>query len=235
MSDPRIAAMNAEVWLEDTQDQQDLEIGGPFAAGFVSRRLNALRPGLILDRDGVLVEEVNYLSRVEDVKIEPGIPELLRWARSAGLPVGIATNQAGIARGMFDWPSYRKVMEKIRADLESAGCHVDSVVACGFHPEHTPGYSDDHAYWRKPGPGMLHVLADKLSIDLHRSWLVGDNVSDILAARAAGMAGAIHVNTGHGRRYRDEALKSATATFRVIPCEDANETLRALQQVISTA
>ena len=70
-------------------------------------------PGLLLDRDGVLVREVNYLHRRRDVEIAPGAVELLCWAAQAGLPVAVVTNQAGIARGMFGWDAFLAVQDEI--------------------------------------------------------------------------------------------------------------------------
>jgi D-glycero-D-manno-heptose 1,7-bisphosphate phosphatase len=224
--------LDAGFWLDSVRGREDIEIEVPLAAGFLSRQREGLRPGLVLDRDGVIVEEVNYLSRSEDVRLLPGVPELLEWAKLAGVPVGVATNQAGIARGLFGWPQYRSVNAAIRADLVQFGCGIDQMIACGFHPHYTVGYGEDHAYWRKPGPGMLHILADRLRLDLGRSWLIGDNVSDILAARASGMAGAMHLNTGHGKHFRSEALQCANGGFAVIPGDDCRDALKALRGIL---
>lgn len=186
-------------------------------------------PGLLLDRDGVLVREVNYLQRRQDVEIAPGATQLLRWAAEAGLPVAVVTNQAGIARGKFGWDKFLEVQDEIATRLAGQGVGVDLTIACPFHPEHTPGWGTAHAEWRKPGPGMLKHAADLLNLDLGRSWMVGDNESDIAAAKAAGLAGAVHVLTGHGAAFRESVLALADAAFTVLLASDLNDVLPLLQ------
>jgi D-glycero-D-manno-heptose 1,7-bisphosphate phosphatase len=186
-------------------------------------------PGLLLDRDGVLVREVNYLHRRQDVEIAPGAMQLLRWAAGAGLPVAVVTNQAGIARGRFGWDEFLEVQDEIAARLAAQGVGVDLTIACPFHPEHTPAWSEAHADWRKPGPAMLEHAAELLNLDLGRSWMVGDNESDIAAAGAAGLAGAVHVLTGHGAAFREGARALSNATFPVLCAADLEEALDLLQ------
>ncbi len=195
--------------------------GGP-------QKAPAAIPGLLLDRDGVLVEEVNYLHRREDVRLAPGAGALLRWAADQGLPVAVVTNQAGIARGMFDWDDFLSVQEEIGRQLADEGASVDLTLACPFHPEHTAGWNESHAHWRKPGPGMLQLAAELLNLDPSLSWMVGDNESDVAAARAAGLKGALHLLTGHGATYRDAALVLATPRFEVVPVDDLLGGLTAL-------
>lgn len=186
-------------------------------------------PGLLLDRDGVLVEEVNYLRRREDVRLAPGASALLRWAADQGLPVAVVTNQAGIARGMFGWDDFLSVQEEISRQLAGEGATMELTLACPFHPEHTEGWNEVHARWRKPGPGMLELAADLFNLDYSLSWMVGDNESDIAAARAAGLKGALHLLSGHGATYRDAALALATPGFEVVPVDNLIDGLVALR------
>ena len=181
------------------------------------------RRALLLDRDGVIVEEVNYLSRPEDVRLTPGIAALISCARSHDAAIAVVTNQAGLARGLFNWNEYHAVARRIDELLAAEGCHVDVTVACPFHPDFTPGYAEAHAFWRKPGPGMLNLLERRFNIDLGQSWMIGDNVTDIAAAKSARIGGAIHVLTGHGARYRDEAAHLAGPGFPVETCVDLAE------------
>ena len=83
-----------------------------------------------------------------------------------------------------------------------------------------PPYSRADHPGRKPGPGMLQRAARQLNLDLPRSWIVGDTVADILAGRAAGLAGGVHVLTGHGRRDRDAVLTLDDGRYRVVLAED---------------
>lgn len=194
-----------------------------------ARRASQPVPGLLLDRDGVLVREVNYLHRRHDVEIAPGAIALLRWAAAAGLPVAVVTNQAGIARGKFGWDEFLEVQDEIAARLSGEGVRLDLTIACPFHPEHTEGWGVAHADWRKPGPAMLKHAAELLNLDLGRSWMVGDNESDIAAAKAAGLAGAVHVLTGHGAAFREGALTLANAQFPVLSADGLEDALGLLQ------
>lgn len=177
-------------------------------------------PGLLLDRDGVLVEEVNYLSRRQDVRLALGAGALLRWAAGRNLPVAVVTNQAGIARGLFGWDDFLSVQDEITRQLAAEGARVDLTLACPFHPEHTQGWNESHAHWRKPGPGMLAQAGRMLNLDLSQSWMVGDNESDVAAAHAAGLAGAVHVLTGHGPTYREAARAHTGAGFALLEADD---------------
>jgi D-glycero-D-manno-heptose 1,7-bisphosphate phosphatase len=189
----------------------------PEGLGSIGQPLRApvARAGLFLDRDGVVVEEVNYLRRRQDVRLERGAAALVRWANEKAIPVMVTTNQAGIARGLFDWATYQGVEGEIHAQLGAGNAHIDLTLACPFHPDFTPGYGESHAHWRKPGAGMLHLAADRLNVDLSASWFIGDKLSDIQAAKAAGLPGAILVLTGYGAECRDEVLPIADAGFSV--------------------
>ena len=176
----------------------------------------AARPGLFLDRDGVLVEEVEYLHRVEELRVQAGAVALIHAAHAAGHAVAVVSNQSGIDRGIYGWDDYDRVEKELARCLAEEGVSVDARVACAFHPRFTPGWGEAHAYWRKPGPGMLVLAAERLAVDLARSWMIGDMASDARAAKAAGLAGAIHLRTGpHGEPNEAGALAEATAAFAV--------------------
>lgn len=175
------------------------------------------RGALLLDRDGVLVEEKHYLSHPDDVVLSPGAIELLRFAHIKAIPVCVITNQSGLDRGLFDASAFEAVSDRIDELLNDAGTKIDITLACPFHPDFTGDYSSDHAHFRKPGPGMFELLSSDYKIALMRSLMVGDNVSDIAAAKAAGVPRAIHVITGHGQRFRKDALALASEDFSVLP------------------
>lgn len=156
------------------------------------------RAAVFLDRDGVIVEEVNYLRRADDVAMIASAGPAIARINRAGYPVIIVTNQAGIGRGYFTWPDFAEVQARILEGLAAHGAHCDLVLACGYHEE---GHGDlrigGHP-WRKPGPGMLREAARTLGVDLVNSVIVGDKLSDIDAGRAAGLGAGVLVRTGHG-------------------------------------
>ena len=200
------------------------------ALGPSAGTISAPRPALFLDRDGVLVEEAEYLHRVEDLALLPGAAELIAAARASGLAVALVSNQSGIARGMYGWDAYDAVEAEIDRRLAAVGAVVDARAACCFHPDHTPGWGKTHEFWRKPGPGMLLLAAQALGADPARSWMVGDMATDAAAARAAGLAGSIHVATGHGPAHRAAALEHAAPGFEVVPVPGLDGALAALRQ-----
>ncbi len=181
------------------------------------------RSALFLDRDGVLVVEVGYLHRPEEVRLIPGAAALIAAANRAGLAAILVTNQAGIGRGTYGWAEFQATQEKILADLAAGGAALDMVLACPFHPEAEPPYRHPAHPCRKPRPGMILRAAEQLGLDLANSWIVGDRASDLEAGRAAGLAGGAHVLTGHGAAERDAALEVATGRFRVVSAESAAE------------
>jgi len=178
---------------------------------------DALRggPALFLDRDGVIVEEVGYLCRVEDIAIIPRSAATIAQANRRGIPVVVVTNQAGIGRGYYGWDAFARVQHAIISALAKSGARIDAVYGC---PHHATGVGAlavaDHPS-RKPNAGMVLSAAAALRLDLERSWLVGDKASDIECARRAGLAGALHVLTGHGESERAAALMLATPIFDV--------------------
>lgn len=178
-------------------------------------------PALILDRDGVLVEERHHLSRPEDVVLSPGAVDVIRVVRGLGLPVCVVTNQSGIDRKLFTWADFEAVSRQIDKELAQNGVSIDVTIACPFHPDFTPDYSEGHAYWRKPGPGMLHLLAERFGVDLGKSLFVGDNISDAEAGRAAGLSQIVHVLTGHGMKFEHQVReKMSQPGFSAILSQD---------------
>jgi D-glycero-D-manno-heptose 1,7-bisphosphate phosphatase len=167
-------------------------------------------PCLFLDRDGVVVEEVNYLHRVEDVRILVGAAELITSARARGWAVGLITNQAGIGRGYYDWTAFSTVHDEIVARLGVGPEPFDFVAACGAHPEAmAPFHRIANHSWRKPNAGMLTMAVNALNLDLAASVLIGDQLSDLHAGAAAHVGHIIHVATGHGNLHTKDAAAFA--------------------------
>ncbi len=96
------------------------------------------RAALFLDRDGVIVEEVGYLHRPEDVRLVPGAAAAIAAANRVGVPVVAITNQSGIGRGHYGWPEFQGTQERIAAALADAGAALDMVLARPYHPEGAP-------------------------------------------------------------------------------------------------
>jgi D-glycero-D-manno-heptose 1,7-bisphosphate phosphatase len=160
-----------------------------------------LRPALFLDRDGVINQEVNYLHRPDDVVMIAGTADAIAYANGLQIPVIVITNQAGIARGKYTEAELHAVNRHI-ANLISPAV-IDAVYHCPHHPEGIVVALQVDCDCRKPHPGMLHRAAVELQIDLTRSVFVGDKISDLEAARAAG-CGSVLVRTGYGAAVESE-------------------------------
>ncbi len=169
-------------------------------------------PALFLDRDGVVVEEVHFLHRPEDVRLVPGVAAVMVEARQQRIPLVLTTNQSGIARGLFGWEEFAATQSRLESLLAAERAAFDMVLACPFHPDGNPPYRAEHPC-RKPQPGMLLRAAERLGIDLAKSLVVGDRARDLEAGRAAGCAGGLHVLTGYGAAEREDATGLETPAF----------------------
>jgi D-glycero-D-manno-heptose 1,7-bisphosphate phosphatase len=172
-------------------------------------------PALFLDRDGVVVEEVDYLHRVEDIHICPDAAAVISAANANAIPVVLVTNQAGIGRGYYGWAEFCAVQQAIQAAIAKDGARFDAVYACPHHRDGKGAFAHPDHPARKPNPGMLQRAAAVLNIDMTRSWLIGDRAGDIEAAKRAGLAGALHVLTGYGQAERAAALALSGPRFYV--------------------
>jgi D-glycero-D-manno-heptose 1,7-bisphosphate phosphatase len=175
------------------------------------------RAALFLDRDGVLVEEVNYLHRPQDARLIDGAVDVISRANAQGIAVVIVTNQAGIGRRYYDWNHFIAVQAKITEMLGASGVHLDGVFACPHHADARPPYQHPDHPARKPNPGMILLAGGLLGLDLAASWIIGDRSSDVRAGLNGGLAGGVQVATGHGSRgnERDTARALATDSFPV--------------------
>jgi D-glycero-D-manno-heptose 1,7-bisphosphate phosphatase len=157
-----------------------------------------LVPGVFLDRDGTVCEEVGYVNHPNRCTLLPGSAEAIRLLSGAGFVIVIVTNQAGVARGYFSEDLVLQVHARLRGLLEAAGAAVREIYYCPHHPSvGEPPYRSE-CECRKPKPGMLLRAAREHGIDLRRSFMVGDSVRDVDAAIAAGVTPLL-VLTGYGK------------------------------------
>ncbi len=156
-----------------------------------------LKPALFLDRDGVIVEEVQHLSDPSQLSLIPGSADAISHVNRNGIPVIVVTNQAGVARGYYPHSRVEEIHDRLNSLLEPYGAHIDRYYYCPHHP--TEGFSPylANCECRKPRAGMLLRAATELSLDLSRSYIVGDKISDLEAGANAGCR-PILVKTGYG-------------------------------------
>ncbi len=143
---------------------------------------------VFLDRDGTIIEDRNYLSNPEEVRLLPGAAEAIRRFSATGYLVVVVSNQSGIARGRFDEPALANVHARMEALLKEQGAYLDATYYCPYldGPEARVEAYRRRSDQRKPEPGMLLQAAEDLNIDLVRSWLIGDAPRDVEAGLRAG-------------------------------------------------
>ena len=169
--------------------------------------------GVILDRDGTLIEEVGYLDRLDRLQFYPYSVDAVRLLNQAGYKVAITTNQSGIARGLVEESFVAEAHEFIAAHLAAGGARVDAFYYCPHHPDASRREYARSCDCRKPQPGMLRRAAADLGLDLARSFVVGDRWNDIEAGAAVGARGVL-VRTGYGRvSEASSATKTPPAYF----------------------
>jgi D-glycero-D-manno-heptose 1,7-bisphosphate phosphatase len=150
---------------------------------------NALSAAVFVDRDGTIIEDRDYCSDPNDVKIFPGAPEALRRLKSNGFKLIIITNQSGIGRGLFTLEQYQAVEAEVLRQMGNG--LIDATYFC-------PDTPDQHCDCRKPAAGMIFDAAREHQLDLSRSFLIGDKETDVECGHNAGVR-TIRVKTGAGR------------------------------------
>jgi histidinol-phosphate phosphatase family protein len=138
-----------------------------------------LHRAVFLDRDGTIAKDVHYCRRAEDFHILPRVPQAIRLLNQHGFKVVVITNQSGIARGYFTEETLSRIHDRMKSDLQQDGASIDAIYVCPHHP-------DDECECRKPKPALLLRAAREIGIALDRSYMVGDDVKDVQAGRAAG-------------------------------------------------
>ena len=182
------------------------EIAGTDCAG---------RPAIFLDRDGVIVEDVDYLARPRDLRIIAGAAEAVARCNRLSIPVVVVSNQSGVGRGFYGWSDFVAVQAALAAALGQVGAHFDAVLACAYHADALGEYRVADHPWRKPNPGMLREAGKRMYLDLPNSWIIGDRASDLAAGQAASLRGGVLVATGYGQREREAALELGDLRFAV--------------------
>ena len=127
--------------------------------------------GVLLDRDGTIIVDSGYVGAVDDVVFLDGSIEAIARLNAAGIPVAVVTNQAGVARGMYELADVELVHKHMVAELGRQGAHVDAWFFCPYHPDGVvPAFARASAD-RKPAPGMALAAAGALGLDLSTSWV----------------------------------------------------------------
>lgn len=151
---------------------------------------------VILDRDGVINHDsVNYIKSPEEWRPIPGSLEAIARLNHAGYLVVLATNQAGVGRGLFEVSTLNAIHDRMHRALAQIGGRIDAIFFC-------PHARDANCGCRKPKPGLLEEIARRFNVELQGVPSIGDSLRDLEAAAAVGAA-PILVLTGNGEVTRD--------------------------------
>jgi D-glycero-D-manno-heptose 1,7-bisphosphate phosphatase len=153
---------------------------------------------IFIDRDGTLNEDIGYVSSPDRLVLFPWAAEAVRLINESGAKALIITNQSGIARGMYTEDDLDKIHSRMIELLARDGARIDAVYFCPHHPEVGDARYRVICDCRKPRPGMVNAASREHSIDLSRSFIIGDKASDIELAVNSGARGVL-VMTGYGR------------------------------------
>jgi D,D-heptose 1,7-bisphosphate phosphatase len=172
-------------------DRFFLDIGVPTAFTEAQTKVPtwATRPAIFFDRDGVLNRDTGYVHRPADFTWTEGAREAVRAVNDSGRLAIVVTNQAGVARGLYDESAVEALHRWMAEDLARIGAHVDAFYYCPHHPDFGDPPYRQVCDCRKPRIGLIRRATAEHLIDLRRSLLIGDQPTDLAAAAAAGIPG----------------------------------------------
>ncbi|MEZ6129132.1 MAG: HAD family hydrolase [Planctomycetaceae bacterium] len=169
------------------------------------------RPAVFLDRDGTVTESAGYVTTPEQIRLIPDAADCISQFRRAGYCCVLVTNQSAIERGMLSVQELDTIHNELQTQLAAHGTQLDAIYISPRKPN-TGDESVIEHFDRKPGPGMLLRAAVDLNLDLSRSWMIGDRLSDVLAGIHAGCR-SIRVRTGYTYRIPDAFVANGFITL----------------------
>lgn len=152
---------------------------------------------VFLDRDGVIIEDKNYIHKVEQVVLIPGAIEALKKLQDYGFLLIIVTNQSGVGRGYYSIEDVHTVNSYIEELFRQGGVEFKEIYIA-------PEAPDQPSRGRKPSPAFLFDARDEFDIDLSRSYMIGDKLIDLECGWNAGVKKSILVRTGYGTKTEKE-------------------------------
>jgi D-glycero-D-manno-heptose 1,7-bisphosphate phosphatase len=158
---------------------------------------------VLLDRDGTIIKEKNYLRDPDQLELIPGAAAALKRLQNGGWGLCLVTNQSGISRGYFGLEQVRRVHQRLADELALFDVKLDGIYICPHRPE-------DACDCRKPSPGMIDQAIAAHGFDPRQAWVIGDKEVDIGLGHTVG-AKSILVRTGYGKSYESETTADLVA------------------------
>ena len=171
---------------------------------------------LFLDRDGIINKDIGYTYKPCDVEFMPGIFQLCKYYQRKGYAIIIVTNQSGIARGYYNEDDFAKLNAWLITQFQQRSIHIRHIYHCPHHPTITGPCG-----CRKPQPGMLLTAIKQYQISPKLSIMVGDKLSDMHAAKRAGIAHTILLDNEQRFMIKpyivDVKIRHLSQAIRLIP------------------
>ena len=179
----------------------------------IGHQVKKFHKAVFLDQDGTLIQYVDLLTKLADIRLLPKVAGAIRKMNRLGFSVFIITNQPVVARGLISEGGVRKIERRVIALLAQQGANIDGFLFCPHHPEATIKKYRKRCVCRKPEPGMILKAARKYHLDLKKSFMIGDSFIDIVAGHRAGIP-SILVKTGPGHERLDAIYKNEKPDFK---------------------
>ncbi len=158
--------------------------------------MTQLVPAIFLDRDGTINVDHGYVHEIDNFQFIDGVIEAMQQLKKMGFALVLVTNQSGIARGMFSEDQFMQLTEWMDWSLADRDVDLDGIYFCPHHPDASEEAYRQQCDCRKPQPGMLLAAQQELHIDMSASYMVGDKLEDMLAAKSAGVGKKVLVRSG---------------------------------------
>ena len=164
-----------------------------------------MNKAILLDRDGTINIDKNYVFKIEDLEFEKNAVEGLKKLSGVGYKLIIISNQSGVARGYFTEEDLQKFNDELLRRLKDNGINIEAVYVCPHHPEGNGKYKLD-CDCRKPKTGMIMKAKEDHDIDLQNSIMIGDHPKDVEVGKNVGCK-TIFMLTGHGPEHKEEVAE----------------------------
>lgn len=159
--------------------------------------MDVAKIGVFMDRDGTVSKEIGYVNHPARYELLPRTAAAIKKLNQAGIKAILTTNQAGVARGYFKEDMILRVHEKLEKLLAAEDAYLDEIYYCPHHPDVGEGKYRQDCDCRKPAPGLLLRGQEKHDLDLSKSYMIGDKISDVEVGQKVGAKGIL-VLTGYG-------------------------------------
>jgi D-glycero-D-manno-heptose 1,7-bisphosphate phosphatase len=175
---------------------------------------------LFLDRDGVINKDYGYVYQINKFDLIDNIKILIKAAKAKGYKIIVVTNQAGIGRGFFSEDDFENLNNYMKDLFLKDKCDIDAVYYCPYHSIAGVGKYLKDSYDRKPNPGMLLKARKKFNLDMNKSILIGDKISDI----EAGIKSSVKTNILFNNK--EDNIQNINKNYKFIEINCLTEALK---------